>query len=605
MIANDTDLDFADFDDLDFDDAPAADARPHQTAFKMRDYQVACINAIDEGFKTYTRLLAVLGTGGGKTIIFSQIAAAELAAGGRVLILAHTEELLDQAATKLEKSTGLTSAREKADDHADMRAGVVIASVQTLARDNRLTAFPDDHFTLIIVDEAHRSLAKSYLKILNYFHHGKHSLDEAWKAPDHGVEYPHKAKVLGVTATPDRGDKRSLGEFFQGPPNEQDAPQPVFDYGLLQLCRDGYLVRPVSVQVPLKIDMKGVKVSRSAAGSDFDVSELTRRITPFLQQIAHHIVEHAMDRKIVCFLPGIETARLLSEALLAEGMSAKFVSGACPDRTEKLEWFGRVGAGHCICNAMLLTEGWDEPDVSCVCVLRPTKIRSLYTQMVGRGTRTLPGIIDGLTTREERLAAISRSSKRDLRILDFLWLSDRLDLVQPIDLVANTPQVRDQMLKAGAMAGGDLLNMVETADRDLLKSLEAAAKKNSKKVARTIDPLAWAVSIGDAQLAEYEPQSAGEARAATPGQLALLARNKIDTGMVKCFGHASKLIDRVLSRQKLGLCTVPQLNFMKRLGIYDSESYLLTLDAATRLIDATLAAKNARAEANKECPILT
>jgi superfamily II DNA or RNA helicase len=572
-------LDFA--ETLDFDDAPLAHRiAPANSLFKLREYQDECLDAIAEDFKQYGRLLAVLATGCGKTVIFSQAAKREAAAGGRVLILAHTEELLDQAADKLERTTGLQSDREKAAEHASLEAQVVIASVQTLTRPNRLTAFPDNHFSLVIVDEAHRTLAASYLRILNYFHFGAASLTPDWKAPEPGIPYKALAKVLGVTATADRGDKRSLGEFYQ---------HCAFDYGLLQACRDGYLVRPVSVQIPLEIDLRSVKVSRTANGSDFDVSELSQRITPFLKSIAKAILEHARDRKTVCFLPGIETARLLSEAVQAEGMPASFVSGACPDRAEKLEAFNAAGPGSLIANAMLLTEGWDCPDVSCVCVLRPTKIRALFTQMVGRGTRTLPGTIDGLSAKEARLLAIKRSAKPDLLILDFLWLSDRLELVRPIDLVATTAQQREAMSKRKADGQVDLLDMAEAASRDLLKSLEAAAAKNAKKKARVIDPLAWAVSLGDQELASWEPETQWDELPPTKGQLDQLARFGIDTGAVKYRGLATKILDRVFNRTRMGLCTPKQLSFMERLGIKDGA--LLTIDEATRAIDETIKRK--------------
>ena len=564
---------------LEFDDTPPAAmsllAPVLRGNFSLRDYQQECLDSIASDFKQFGRLLAVLATGCGKTEIFNQVARAEVNAGGRVLIIAHTEELLDQAADKLERRTGLISEREKAADHASLSATIVIASVQTLSRNHRLTGFPDNHFTLVIVDEAHRSLAASYQKVLCYFHFGEASLAPEWKMPEPGVPFEFKAKILGVTATADRGDKRTLGEFYQ---------HCSFDYGLLQACRDGFLVRPVAVQVPLEINLRNVKVARSSSGSDFDATELSHRITPFLQAIARAIVMHAKNRKTVCFLPGVETARLMSEALIAEGVDASFVSGACEDRAEKLERFSKAGQGTAIANAMLLTEGWDCPDVSCVCILRPTKIRSLYTQMAGRGTRTLPGCIDGLTTREERLLAIACSKKPDLILLDFLWLSDRLDLVQPVDLIATSPKVREAMVKNGGK--GDLLDLVEAADRDLLKSLEDAARRNSKKKARVIDPLAWAVSLGDAQLASWEPETPWDSLKPTPGQNDLLTRKGIDAEKIQFRGLASKLIDRVINRHRLGLCTVKQMSFLDRLGIKDSA--LLTFDEAKAAIDAKI-----------------
>lgn len=495
------------------------------------------------------------------------------------MILAHTDELLEQAIDKLHRTTGLLAAKEKAGDTASPYASVVVASIQTLSRENRLRGFPDDHFSLVIVDEAHRSLAPSYQRVLNYFHFGKESLDEGWKAPEPGMPYQPKARVLGVTATPDRGDKRTLGEFFQ---------KCAFEYGLLEACRDGYLVRPFVKNIPaeqVKIDLRGIKMSKISGQSDFDVSELGQRITPFLRVIARHIFEEARDRKTVCFLPSIETARLLAGALKENGLNANFVSGACPDRELKIADFHAAGQGSVICNAMLLTEGWDCPDASCIVVLRPTKIRALYTQCVGRGTRPLPGVIDGLATKEQRLEAIAASAKPNLMLLDFLWLTDRLDLVKPIDLVASSPELRKKMEERPE---ADLIECEAAASRDLLKALEEAAKRNARKKARVIDPLAWAVSLGDAALAGWEPESKWDELPPTAGQIEFLQKQGIDTTNLTCRGLASKILDRVVSRMRLRLCTPKQLSLMAQLGLDEHTCALLTVAEATKKIDETI-----------------
>jgi superfamily II DNA or RNA helicase len=574
-------------DALDFADAPAPASDLASGTFMLRDYQLDALEKLREGWAQFRRQLAVLATGCGKTVIFSRVAAEEVAAGGRVLILAHTDELLDQAADKLQRSTGLVAEKEKASDRASLSAGVVVGSVQTLCLEARLTGWPENHFALVIVDEAHRSLAPSYQRVLRYFHFGAASLDEGWKMPEPGVPFASHARILGVTATADRGDKRSLGEFYESCP---------VDYGLLQAVRDGYLVRPIAHSIPLQIDLRGVKVARTGQGSDYDLTEVTARITPFLREIARHIAENARDRKTVCFLPGIETARLLSEALCEQGIDAQFVSGACDDRAEKLEWFDGAGRRTAMCNAMLLTEGWDCPDVSCVCVLRPTKIRSLYVQCVGRGTRPLTGTIDGLGSAAERIAAIAASAKPDLRILDFLWLSDNLSLIKPLDLVAAKPEIRERMAKDGS--DGDLIHAEERANRDLLKSLERATREHAKKKARVIDPLAWAVSLGDAALATWEPESKWDELPPTPGQISVLEKNGIDLAKVTARGMATRIIDRVFQRQKLGLCTPKQLTFMERLGIRDAA--LVTFKEASALIDARIRKGKAEAGAPAE-----
>jgi superfamily II DNA or RNA helicase len=525
------------------------------------------------------------------TVLFSSIAADEVAVetaeevarGGKVLIVAHTEELLDQAADKLTRVTGIVSEREKAEEYASTGAAVVIASIQTLSKDERLTAFPPDHFSLVIVDECHRILARSYLKVVYYFHFGEASLDESWVMPEPGAAYKRGARVLGFTATDDRGDRRSLGQIFE---------HCAFEYGLLDACRDGYLVRPVVKQFPLKVDMQGVRIR----GRDLDAHEISQRLTPFLMEIAKKVAEEARERKTIIWLPSVDSATRLSEALRGAGMNASFVSGACPDRAEKITAFRAVGPGSVMCNAMLLNEGVDIADVNCCMMLRPTKIRSLAVQAYGRGTRVLPGVIDGLETKEERLRAIAASLKPDMLILDVLWLTDRLDLIKPVDLVAQRADMRDRMQelqKEGEKY--DLLDLEGVATRDLLKSLEAAARRTAHREARVLDPLAWAVDLGDEKLATYEPETDFDRRPATKGQLDFLQRQHFDVEKIRCFGQASMIIGKMMQRFKLNLATPQQLNFLHKLVPAKPSDALLSKADCTVHIDAALKAKKAKA----------
>ena len=524
------------------------------------------------------------------TVLFSNVTKEEVDAGGRVLILAHTDELLEQAMDKLMKSTGLEADKEKAEDHASPYAPIVIASVQTLSREGRLTAYPDDHFTLVIVDEAHRSLSPSYLRVLNYFHFGQESLVEGWTPPLPGEPYRPKAKVVGWTATNSRGDKRSLGEFYQSIP---------FEYGLLEAVRDGYLVKPIVKNIPLKIDMRGVKMSRSGGqGGDLDLGEVSARITPFLRQIAKEIALHGAKLKMVVFMPSIDTAKLLSEALREYDLNAFFVSGACPDRESKIERFREFKGPIILCNALLVVEGFDVPDINGVCVLRPTKIWSFYVQANVRGTRTLPGVIDGLERREDRLAAIAASEKPFFTILDFLWLSDRMDLVTPFDLVASKQGVKEKMAEAATGAESvDLLAVEAQAERDFLAALEKESRRHARKAARVIDPIAWAVSLGDVTLAGWEPMTPWDELPPTKDQLAFLAKQHIDTSKVRFRGLATKMILRIIQRLKSGLASYEQMTFLHKLGISEKDTVLMTRQQASALIDATLAEKKARRQA--------
>ena len=457
---------------------------------------------------------------------------------------------------------------------------VVIASVQTLSKMNRLLGFAPNHFSLVIVDEAHRILAETYLRIVNYFHFGKESLAPDWKMPEGPA--PHKARILGVTATDDRGDRRSLGLYFQ---------HCAFEYGLIDGCRDGYLVRPIVKNIPLKIDIKGVHTR----GKDLDATEVAERLMPLLREIAKVLNQETKDRKTIVFLPSVDSARRLSACCSELGMNASFVSGACADRTAKVTRFRAGGPGTVICNAMVLTEGFDDPDVSCVCILRPTKIRSLYVQCAGRASRPLTGLIDGIEDKEDRIEAIRASRKSNMLILDFLWLSDDLDLVRPVDLVTTRSDLREKMQDSVENKPVvDLLDTEVVASRDLLKSLEMAAKRNANKQARVLDPLSWAVDLGDERLATYRPETQFDSRPPTAPQLEMLRRHHFDTSRITSLGQASMVLGKLMARFKMKLCTPQQLSFLHKLGFPAEQAATLTIKDATLKIDELLETKKAR-----------
>ena len=537
---------------LEFDD-PLAVVQPPAAGVQMRPYQRDTIDAILAGWVEYKRQLAVLATGGGKTMVFSELARIEATNGGKVLILAHTDELIEQAREKFTKVSGMRAAKEKANAYAGRWDKVVVGSVQTLCRDARLKSFNPRHFSLIVVDEAHHALATSYQKILTYF----------------------DARILGVTATADRSDKKALGDFFE---------HIAYEYGMLQACRDGWLVRPVVQTVPLNIDLRSVH----KRGGDFAADEVAHVIEPFLTEIAAAIKLHAEREKTVVFMPSIDTARKMAEACRLVGLNGSWVSGQCEDRKEKLAAFEQAGPGSVIANAMLLTEGWDVPDVSCVICLRPTQVRALYQQMVGRGTRPHPTVVAALAAAanaEERNAILRGSVKPRLLLLDFLWLYEKHSLVKPASLVSKSQDEAERIQRIG---DGDLIAGQEQAERDILKELESKVRKNAQKKAGLIDPLAYAVEAGDSDLAEYEPETQRDAQPPTEKQLAFIAKQGIDATLVTSKGHASKIIGKIMQRLDGGFCTIRQMNFLHKLGIDASH---LTREEASQAIATRLASR--------------
>ena len=486
----------------------------------LRPYQQQARERIHAEWENgHTRTLLVLPTGTGKTIVFASVAADQVRAGHRVLILAHRGELLEQAADKLQRSTGLVSAVEKADATClNTWFRVVVGSVQTLQRTARLERFPHDYFGTIIIDEAHHAITDGYRRILDYF---------------------GSAKVLGVTATPDRGDMRNLGEVFDSL---------AFEYKLTDAIKEGYLCRIMAQTIPLKLDISSVTMS----GGDYAVGDLGTALDPYLEQIAAEMAQRCKGRKTVVFLPLIKTSQKFRDLLNSHGFCAAEVNGQSTDRKEVLADFD-AGKYNVLCNSMLLTEGWDCPSVDCVVVLRPTKVRSLYSQMVGRGTRLSPG-------------------KSDLLLLDFLWMTDKHELCRPADLVCEDRAVARQMTENLAESGcpQDIEEAAVQASEDVVAQREEALAKQleeqRRKKAKLVDPLQYEMSIQAEDLPGYVPAFGWEAGPPTEQQAAALEKLGILPDAVESAGKASLLLDRLHKRRDEGLTTPKQIRCLEKYG---------------------------------------
>ena len=504
---------------------------------ELRPYQQQARERIHAEWENgHTRTLLVLPTGTGKTIVFASVAADQVRAGDRVLILAHRGELLEQAADKLQRSTGLVSAVEKADATClNTWFRVVVGSVQTLQRTARLERFSHDYFGTIIIDEAHHAITDGYRRILDYFDH---------------------ARVLGVTATPDRGDMRNLGEVFDSL---------AFEYKLTDAIKEGYLCRIMAQTIPLKLDISSVTMS----GGDYAVGDLGTALDPYLEQIAAEMAQRCKDRKTVVFLPLIKTSQKFRDLLNSHGFRAAEVNGQSADRREILADFD-TGKYNVLCNSMLLTEGWDCPSVDCVVVLRPTKVRSLYSQMVGRGTRLSPG-------------------KTDLLLLDFLWMTDKHELCRPADLVCEDRAVARQMTENLAQTGcpEDIEEAAVQASENVVAQREEALAKQleeqRRKKARLVDPLQYEMSIQAEDLAGYVPAFGWEAGPPSAEQTAALEKMGILPDAVESAGKASLLLDRLNKRRAEGLTTPKQIRVLERYGFQSVGTW--SFDAAKHMID--------------------
>lgn len=485
---------------------------------ELRPYQKEAVEAIYSHWSEWQRELLVLPTGCGKTVVFNTVANER---PGRTLILAHRDELIEQARDKYAAMFGELPGKIKASEN-DIRR-VTVGSIQTMCRRNYSGAFDT-----VIIDEAHHAISPSYQDLLQ-------------QLPD--------AKVLGVTATPDRGDKKSLARYFDGI---------AYEYGLKDAIRDGYLCPIMAKTVPLEIDMSSVKISVG----DFEVNSIAQTLEPYLPQIADAIQLHASARKTVVFCPLISIAQELASMI----PGAREVNGSSPDRKELIEWFDKAGAGAVLCNAMLLTEGWDCPSVDCVVVLRPTKIRSLYCQMIGRGTRLAPG-------------------KDNLLILDFLWLCKKHNLCKPASLLSDDQTDIDKVTTVSEDEEIDLLDAISDAEEARRNALAEELARQAKKKSELINPLELFSILDDIGLADYEPTFRWEEASASSKQVEALSRFGIDAdGISK--GFASMIMGRLIDRSKGNLATVKQIKCLRKFG-YDPIDW--TFEQANRKISALAA----------------
>lgn len=504
----------------------------------LRPYQAEACDAIMRDWETCRSTLLVLATGCGKTFTASEIIRRRHPAG-RVLWLAHREELLTQGKEAIEAHTGLQCSIEKAEQRAVVHGlwgadDVVVASVQTL-QGARLKRFRRDHFATIVVDEAHHAPARSYRSILDHF---------------------AEAKVLGLTATPDRGDKVGLYHVF-------DVVS--YEFGIRAAIQQGYLCDIVQKRIECaNLDLSDIK---TVAG-DLNQGELERamRVDAVLHQVAGPLVREAGERPTIVFTVSVAQAHQLVDVMA--GYTRQLVRAidgtTVPElRRRYLDEF-TSGEAQFLINCGVLTEGFDAPRTACVAVARPTKSRALYTQMLGRGTRLAPGKLDCL-------------------VLDFVGNSGKHKLVSPLDVLGGK-ELPDDVKKAAEEKAADGMpseealakaeqEAIERAERDeARRRREAKVKAEVAYRAQLVDPFA----MFDVGKGEGGPR-------ATDAQLAALERAKIPLDYVPSRGEASAMIERLKQRRDKGLATYKQAKALVQRGLPGDA---MTFVEASRALDA-------------------
>ena len=438
---------------------------------------------------------------------------------------------------KIKKVTGLRCAVEKAEESCiGSWYRIVVGSVQTMMRQKRLNQFDTDYFDTIIIDEAHHCISDSYQKVIDYF---------------------SESKLLGVTATPDRGDMKNLGKVFESM---------AYEYSLSSAIKEGFL-SPIKAQtIPLKLDLTEV----GTQAGDFKTSDLGTALEPYLYQIADEMKKYCDGRKTVVFLPLVKTSQKFCNILNENGFKAAEINGNSDNRSEILNDFNS-GKYNVICNSMLLTEGWDCPSVDCVVVLRPTKVRSLYCQMVGRGTRLSP-----------------ETGKTELLILDFLWHTERHELCRPAHLICENEEVAQKMTE-NLEASGCPIDIeeaeVQASEDVVVQREEALAKQLSemkKRKRKLVDPIQFEMSIQAEDLSGYVPAFGWEMSPPTDKQKNALEKLGIMPDEIENSGKAAKILDRLEKRKNEGLTTPKQIRCLEQKGFKHVGTW--QFEAASKLI---------------------
>lgn len=524
----------------------------------LRDYQTATADAVDQQWLTHDSTLAVLATGLGKTVVFAEVIRRRRATG-RALVIAHREELIFQAQNKIEHFTGIHCEVEMADlvaSHGlDHDMPVVIATVQTLVSGRnrrRMERFNPADFSTIIFDEAHHGPADSWLSVLNHFKQNP------------------AAKILGVTATPDRKDEAALGQIFQSV---------AANIGILEGIETGWLV-PVDQQMVTVegLDFSGV---RTTAG-DLNSADLAAimEAEKVLHELCSSAIEICGPRQTIVFTASVKHAEAACNIFNRHRQgSAEWICGTTPkeERRKTMENMAR-GKTQFLCNVGVATEGFDCPTVEVIVMGRPTKSRSLYAQCAGRATRPLPGIVDGPETPELRRAAIAASAKKSCLLIDYVGNSGRHKLITGIDLLGGKyPEDIRDAAEEEMRESGDCENITEALERAQKRAEEkkrkeeeerarleearlAGIKARAKFSARNVNPFdAYDLQPG----VNIDPSLQGVLTAKEKERLSWLKKWDWEN---KTYAENKAALKEQDRRYRGGLCTMDQARTLKRYG---------------------------------------
>ena len=518
---------------------------------ELRDYQNAAVEACRTDLALHRSVLVVMATGLGKTVVMIDMVRRCLDKGGRCMIVAHRDELIRQPAQRIQTSLGVVPGIEKANEKSQPEDKVVIASIQTLTASvldtNRFEKFRPEEWDLILIDEAHHAVSQSYLKFVRYMQKGN-----------------DKIRIVGETATPDRGDKVGMHNVFD---------KCSYEYSMLDGIEDGWLVPVKQVFVTVgTLDYSQIKtVAGELCGKELaEVLEEEKN----LHGMVWPTIEMVGDRTTIIFSATVRQAELICEIINRHKKgSAEWICGKTP-MDQRRDILARFASGQIqfVVNAQVLTEGYDNSLVSAIVQMSPTLTRANYVQKVGRGTR--PSILpNNSQTASDRRRMIADSTKPDLMVIDFKGNAGRHKLVTTFDVLAgkDVGSIADRAAKESP--SGVLLDPIEEVKlqeareqlaeeakqaREKEKLRRAEIKLKSKYTSRPISPF---------QDMGYTPTAAPQAKEmCSDKQRTFLMNQGVDpAGLTR--KQAGRLIADVMVRRKMGRASLKQEALLKKYGM--------------------------------------
>lgn len=473
------------FTDWNEEEAQEQIEKTAKQSIRLRPYQLAAVDAVYEEWRTVRSTMLNMATGLGKSVCFAETMRRwDVATQGKILLIAHRRELILQAIGHAMRA-GLSSGIEMAGKHATGNEDVIVASVQTLnasrkcgacfgegcdecfdGKVKRFTRFNPRDFGLIVCDEFHHFTAKSNRNVMAWF-----------------AQNPLQ-KTLGVTATPQREDKAGLHNICDSVAYTMELREAIDEGWLVPIKQKFITVEGLDIS---KVEVRAGKLNEGQVEAAFlgtDEEEERR-----LHSIVKPTIDEAAGRKTLVFAAGKEHANKLASCFAAHGVEAGVVVEDT-DPGERAELISKYSYGdlQVLVNCMVFTEGFDAPATEIIANCRPTKSKSLYLQIIGRGTRPLAGVVDGPETAEARKAAIAGSEKNSCTMLDFVGNSGDIKLVSVADVLAGDkidPIDLEEAVRV-ATKSGETVDIEELARKAALSRIEAEERKEADRRQRLL-----------------------------------------------------------------------------------------------------------------------